>query len=513
MATVDTSTLAVRIKVIGKRELDKLSRSFTRLGDVARGYGNRIESTLDASNGKWKKHFDFVDKMVKGMGMALTKFVGMSAKIATVQVAALGAAMMAVHAAFVLGNGAMKAFRGIAQLSAGAVAGLTIALSAAAAAMREQQAAMFAYRGVGKSAFGSGLNQVRVELRGLMTDADLAAVGAENLMGAFTAISQKGVYTQGTQRLFKGLMDFASAGQDIKTGSKAAGELVATLIDPKANFSQISEAAKALGPTMVQALEEAKKKGIDTADELKAAILDGSLAIMGGVEGQFNAFNSTLINQFKKAFAFMKEVFADFGQPFLEPLKFELAEVEAIMRSTFMRITGDVSSFAQNNFIGNISVVVEKLANFLVATLANHWLAALVGEWVRSALGPDALRWLVGLSFLAVAAWTLVPDRLDEDEARPRRGGGVFMVTVVAFFIAEMGDKTQVATVLLAARFDALAQVVAGTTLGMLVANVPAVLAGHLAAPRLPLGWIRGTAAVLFAALGLYVLYGFGASS
>ena len=386
MATVDTSTLAVRIKVIGKRELDKLSRSFTRLGDVARGYGNRIESTLDASNGKWKKHFDFVDKMVKGMGMALTKFVGMSAKIATVQVAALGAAMMAVHAAFVLGNGAMKAFRGIAQLSAGAVAGLTIALSAAAAAMREQQAAMFAYRGVGKSAFGSGLNQVRVELRGLMTDADLAAVGAENLMGAFTAISQKGVYTQGTQRLFKGLMDFASAGQDIKTGSKAAGELVATLIDPKANFSQISEAAKALGPTMVQALEEAKKKGIDTADELKAAILDGSLAIMGGVEGQFNAFNSTLINQFKKAFAFMKEVFADFGQPFLEPLKFELAEVEAIMRSTFMRITGDVSSFAQNNFIGNISVVVEKLANFLVKLIHDYLpkvdgMFSRMGEW------------------------------------------------------------------------------------------------------------------------------------
>ena len=153
------------------------------------------------------------------------------------------------------------------------------------------------------------------------------------------------------------------------------------------------------------------------------------------------------------------------------------------------------------------------ISGILVATLANHWLAALVGEWVRSVLGPDALRWLVGLSFLAVAAWTLVPDRLDEDEARPRGVGGVFMVTVVAFFIAEMGDKTQVATVLLAARFDALAQVVAGTTLGMLVANVPAVLAGHLAAPRLPLGWIRGTAAVLFAALGLYVLYGFGASS
>jgi len=146
------------------------------------------------------------------------------------------------------------------------------------------------------------------------------------------------------------------------------------------------------------------------------------------------------------------------------------------------------------------------IAGILVATLANHVLAALAGEWVRGLLGPDALRWLVGLSFLAVAAWTLVPDRLDEDEARPRGGGGVFMVTLVAFFIAEMGDKTQVATVLLAARFDALVQVVAGTTLGMLIANVPAVLAGHLAAPRLPLAWIRRAAAVLFAVLGLSVL-------
>ena len=153
------------------------------------------------------------------------------------------------------------------------------------------------------------------------------------------------------------------------------------------------------------------------------------------------------------------------------------------------------------------------IAGILVATLANHWLAALLGEWVRSALGPDALRWLVGLSFLAVAAWTLVPDRLDEHEARDRGASSVFMVTLIAFFVAEMGDKTQVATVLLAARFDALAQVVAGTTLGMLAANVPAVLAGHLAAPRLPLAWIRRAAAALFAALGLYVLLAQGAAA
>jgi putative Ca2+/H+ antiporter (TMEM165/GDT1 family) len=146
------------------------------------------------------------------------------------------------------------------------------------------------------------------------------------------------------------------------------------------------------------------------------------------------------------------------------------------------------------------------VAGILVATLVNHALAGLVGNWIRAAVPADVLRWMVALSFFAVAAWALKPDKIDENEA-PMSHLGVFGVTVVSFFLAEMGDKTQVATIVLAARFDALAQVVVGTTVGMLLANVPVVFAGKLAAERIPFKAVRIAAALLFAALGAWVLY------
>ena len=119
------------------------------------------------------------------------------------------------------------------------------------------------------------------------------------------------------------------------------------------------------------------------------------------------------------------------------------------------------------------------LAGILVATLANHALAGAVGASVTRLLGPDVLRWIVGASFIAMAAWMLIPDKLDEDEVGASRPGlGVFTTTLLAFFVAEMGDKTQIATVVLAARFDAWASVVLGTTLGMMLANVPVVWFG-----------------------------------
>ncbi len=145
----------------------------------------------------------------------------------------------------------------------------------------------------------------------------------------------------------------------------------------------------------------------------------------------------------------------------------------------------------------------------LVATLANHALAGFAGNLARAALPPDALRWLVALSFLAVAAWALKPDALD-DEPPPATRWGVFGVTVIAFFLAEMGDKTQVATVLLAAKYPSLLQVVLGTTLGMLVANVPVVLVGRAASKRIPFKAVRIAAAILFACLGIYALFGAG---
>jgi len=150
------------------------------------------------------------------------------------------------------------------------------------------------------------------------------------------------------------------------------------------------------------------------------------------------------------------------------------------------------------------------ILGILVATLANHALAGAVGAWLLGVLGPDAIRWVLGISFLAMAAWALIPDKLDDGDAKPSRYGA-FLTTLVAFFLVEMGDKTQIATVALAARYDALAVVVAGTTLGMMLANVPAVLLGEVAATKLPLRLVRGVAAAIFAALGIAAIAGFRA--
>jgi putative Ca2+/H+ antiporter (TMEM165/GDT1 family) len=141
----------------------------------------------------------------------------------------------------------------------------------------------------------------------------------------------------------------------------------------------------------------------------------------------------------------------------------------------------------------------------LIATLVNHGLAAWLGALAASWLGPDALRWILGLGFLAMAAWCLVPDKAGDGPNTSARAGA-FLVTLVAFFLVEIGDKTQVATIALAARFHDLALVTAGTTLGMMLVNVPAVLCGESIARLAPLRLIRVLAAALFAVLGAMTL-------
>jgi putative Ca2+/H+ antiporter (TMEM165/GDT1 family) len=149
---------------------------------------------------------------------------------------------------------------------------------------------------------------------------------------------------------------------------------------------------------------------------------------------------------------------------------------------------------------------VPIVLGILVATLANHFLAAMAGSLAADWFDGPAFRYAVAIGFLAMAAWTLVPDKLDDDEAPAVSRGGAFLTTLVAFFLVEMGDKTQVATIALGARFhDALA-VTAGTTLGMMLANVPAVLLGGELVKRVPLGVVRTVAALLFAVLGLWLL-------
>jgi putative Ca2+/H+ antiporter (TMEM165/GDT1 family) len=149
------------------------------------------------------------------------------------------------------------------------------------------------------------------------------------------------------------------------------------------------------------------------------------------------------------------------------------------------------------------------VAGIFVATLVNHALAGAAGSLVTHWIGPAALRWILGGSFIAMALWMLVPDKLDDEDGAARGHFGVFGTTVLAFFLAEMGDKTQIATVMLAARYvNDYFWVVAGTTLGMMLANAPVVFMGERIVRRVPIRWVHGASAVIFAVLGIVMIAG-----
>ena len=151
------------------------------------------------------------------------------------------------------------------------------------------------------------------------------------------------------------------------------------------------------------------------------------------------------------------------------------------------------------------------IAGILVSTIVNHGLAAALGAWITATLAPDLLRWGVGLSFIGMAVWTMIPDAIENEETRVANRFGVFGATLITFFIAEMGDKTQIATVALAAHYGEPFMVVAGTTLGILIADVPAVLVGDKLAARIPMKLVHSIAAAIFALLGIATLLGLGA--
>lgn len=147
------------------------------------------------------------------------------------------------------------------------------------------------------------------------------------------------------------------------------------------------------------------------------------------------------------------------------------------------------------------------IAGIVAATLANHAAAGAVGAWVSGFLSATVLHWILAASFAATALWTLIPDKMDDDESSSARRFGPFVTTLIAFFLAEIGDKTQVATVMLAAQYPHLIMVIVGTTLGMLIANVPVVLAGNFAADKLPLTLIRRLASAAFFVLAAVAVY------
>ena len=153
---------------------------------------------------------------------------------------------------------------------------------------------------------------------------------------------------------------------------------------------------------------------------------------------------------------------------------------------------------------------VPIIAGIFLATIVNHGLAGALGVWITTTLSPQIMRWVLGISFLAMAAWTLIPDKIENEKSSMTTRFGVFGATLVTFFLAEMGDKTQVATVAMAAHYQDAWKVVAGTTLGMMIADVPAVFLGDKLSAKLSLKWLHAAAALVFAALGVATLMGAG---
>jgi putative Ca2+/H+ antiporter (TMEM165/GDT1 family) len=149
---------------------------------------------------------------------------------------------------------------------------------------------------------------------------------------------------------------------------------------------------------------------------------------------------------------------------------------------------------------------VPIILGILLATIVNHGFAGALGAWITTLLSPNALGWILGISFIAMAIWTLKPDEIEEDEAKIAGRFGVFGATTITFFLAEMGDKTQIATVALAANYSSVILVVIGTTLGMMIADVPAVFIGTKFAQKVSMKLVHGIAAAVFAVLGVITL-------
>jgi len=155
---------------------------------------------------------------------------------------------------------------------------------------------------------------------------------------------------------------------------------------------------------------------------------------------------------------------------------------------------------------------VPIIIGITLATLINHGLAGVVGSWITANVDPSVLRWVLGASFIAMAVWTLIPDKIEDEETQLATKLGVFGATFITFFLAEMGDKTQIATVAMSAHYNDVLMVVAGTTLGMLIADVPAVFAGDKLAEKIPMKLVHRIAAAMFAALGVATLLGIGSN-
>ena len=386
----DDNQVLVRLKAIANtKQLDTFIAKMKAVQALERRFSsNDMLGSLSKGASKWKKSFDFVDKAIRGFGMALTKFLGMAIKGVILEMAAMGAAMLATHALFIAGKFLMKAYSGAMQVVAGGAAAAAIAIGTFAAAMREQQAAMYAYRGKGMSGMGAGINQVQVSMRALHNDAALAGIGVENLNKAFAVMSKtmgSAQIVQGKKSL-KALMDFGSAGQDPAKGVESAAAVVAALSDQKKTIGDVMAAAKKMGPEMEKAMKGTK---IKSKAQFKELLFSGELAEKGGVTGQFDTVNNTLIGQLKTYMGMVKSEFADFGMQFLEPAKVAFEKIMDVIKRDIARISAAIQgTFGSSGMFDGFASMVDKFSNWMVKTIREYLPKAQgmfdrMGDWLR----------------------------------------------------------------------------------------------------------------------------------
>jgi hypothetical protein len=378
---VDARTTAIEKTTQAVKRLKRESGKFSSGRSDVNSYLKSMDSNLTKSTGKLKRHFDFLDKGVKAFGGVLTKFVTMAIKGVIAEMALMGAAMIGIHALFIAGKFLSKAYAGAMQIMAGGAAAAAVTIATAAAAIREQQAAMYAYRGKGAAEFGSGLNQAQVAMRALQMDANLAGLGVAALNKSYAVMSKTMSTPQinASTGLFKNLMDFGSAGQDPAAAAEKVAAMIASLSDSKKSLGDVKAAATAIGPEMADAL---KKANVKTKDQLKQLIMSGELAELGGVAGQFEAVNQTLIGQAKTFFSLIKGQFADFGGQFLEPAKIAMQKIFRIISRDIKRLMGATSSFGSGAMMDGLVTAVDKISSWMV-NLVEKWLPRAEGFFGR----------------------------------------------------------------------------------------------------------------------------------
>lgn len=393
--TKQLDALMAKLRAVEAME-DRLSS-----GKTLNKYASGTSAALSRATGKWRKHFDYVDKGIQLFGKGLTKFLGAAIKGVLVEMGLLGAAMVAWHALVVAGQYVVKAYHGVMQLLAGGAAAATVAIATATAAIREQQAAMYAYRGKGARQFGSGMNQTMMAMRNLQSDTALASLGVEALNSAFGVMSKTMSSTQinASGKSIKALMDFGAAGQDPKKSVQQVATVVAALNDEKKTISNVMAEAKKLGPEMEKALKDAN---IKTKAQFKEMLFSGEMAKKGGVLGQFDAVNETLISRLSSYFTQLRGQFADFGEQFLGPAKVAFERLFRTISRDLSRLLLSVQSgFGAEGFIDGFVNGIEKLSGWMVKTI-RQYLPAIKGMFER--IG----NWLKNFK----RGWDLVLERL-----------------------------------------------------------------------------------------------------